>query len=50
MKEYSDSSGKPYIISASIGCAVGGQDAFDETLSGADKKMYAHKMNKKKHR
>ena len=50
MKEYSDNSGKPYIISASIGCAVGGQDAFDETLSAADKTMYAHKMNKKKHR
>ncbi len=50
MKELSDNSGKPYIISASIGCAVGAKNSFDETLSAADKKMYSQKTDKKKHK
>ena len=50
MKSLSDSSGKPYVISASIGCAVGTKDSFDETLSAADKAMYENKVRKKKHR
>ncbi|MBQ8119384.1 MAG: GGDEF domain-containing protein [Ruminococcus sp.] len=48
MKELSDNSGKPYVISASIGCAVGAKDTFDETLSAADKAMYSSKQKKKK--
>ncbi len=50
MKKLSDDSGKPYIISASIGCSVGAKDRFDETLSAADKKMYENKVKKKNHR
>jgi GGDEF domain-containing protein len=49
MKEFSDNSGKPYIISASMGCAIGAKDSFDETLSAADKAMYFVKQKKKKH-
>ena len=49
MKELSDNSGKPYIISASIGCYIGTKDSFDETLSMADKAMYDSKIKKKNH-
>ena len=49
MNEFSDNSGKPYIISASMGCAIGAKDSFDETLSAADKAMYFVKQKKKKH-
>ena len=47
MKQLSDASGKPYIISASIGCCVGSKNSFDETLSIADKAMYEYKAKKK---
>ena len=47
MKKLSDNSGKPYIISASIGCCVGSKQNFDETLSMADKAMYEFKAKKK---
>ena len=47
MKKLSDDSGKPYIISASIGCCVGSKQNFDETLSMADKAMYEFKAKKK---
>lgn len=50
MKEYSDNTDKPYIISASIGCSVGDKYSFDETLSAADKAMYTNKMKKKSNR
>lgn len=50
LNELSNNSGKPYIISASIGCSIGATDSFDETLSAADKSMYENKVNKKKHR
>lgn len=49
MNELSDNSGKPYIISASIGCYIGTKDSFDETLSMADKAMYDSKIKKKNH-
>ena len=48
MQNLSDSSGKEYVITASIGCAVGSKDSFDETLSAADKEMYINKQKRKK--
>lgn len=48
MNNISDTSGKPYIITASIGCAVGSKDSFDETLSAADKAMYINKQKRRK--
>ena len=48
MQNLSDNSGKEYVITASIGCAVGSKDSFDETLSAADKEMYINKQKRKK--
>ena len=48
MQNLSDNSGKEYVITASIGCAVGSKDSFDETLSAADKEMYINKQKRRK--
>ena len=50
---FSDSAGKPYRISASIGCAVFEdcrQISLDNALSEADERMYHYKINNRRHR
>ena len=49
----SDNAGKPYVISASIGCAVFEdcrQISLDNALSEADERMYRYKVKNRRHR
>ena len=52
LADISANSGKPYPISASIGCALGDAGDFDleELLRVADEEMYRFKVMRKKHR
>ncbi len=52
LKKLSDESGKPFMISASIGCAVSiGTDVdFEMLLTEADGNMYKYKMMRKRQR
>ena len=52
LADISANSGKPYPISASIGCALGEAGDFDleELLRIADEEMYRFKVMRKKHR
>ena len=52
LADISANSGKPYPISASIGCALGDAGDFDleELLRIADEEMYRFKVMRKKHR
>lgn len=49
----SENAGKPYVISASIGCAVFEdcrQISLDNALSEADERMYRYKVKNRRHR
>ena len=53
LAEFSESAGKPYRISASIGCAVFEdcrQISLDNALSEADERMYHYKVSNRRHR
>ncbi len=51
LSELTADDGKPFTVSASIGCTLGSGDVdFEELISEADENMYRFKIARKKHR